>query len=555
MGWRSYGTDTIPPVPPSLRPNRETLLFWILLALHLLPIWIFPFIPTQDGPGHQAVTFILRQYDHPAAGLLRQYFLPNQEALPNWFIFFLMGRVLGFVSVPMAEKILLTAYVFLLPLSARYALRAIDPRAGFLAVLAFPFLYNFMFNMGFFNFCFSLAAFFFAVGYWLKHAERMGPGRTMVLALLMLWVYFCHPVTLVMAIAALMTLAGWRMLLDLLAAPERRFAPAALWRGFRRWLLAPALACLPPLILTASFMGSRSGSRIVMLPMWVKIKHLAGLYSLASLSIWTIPLAIALAFLFYAVAALCLRARRGGALQTGDGLLLTVGVLTVAFFAAPNQLSGGGFVNHRLVLFPFLTAILWFGTFEHPVRRRLRVQLAAAGIALAFLGLFAWEYRQTDRLLSEIVAAGDFIEPDHTFLFLSYAHQGEDGKGGKTTFRTWPFVHAGGYLAARKRLVDLSLYEAKEDYFPFYFRPALNPFFLLAANPLGIESHPPDVDLLGYQRRTGGSVDYVMLWGLRDELRGDPKVRAVLGQLAAAYDLIHRTRDGRVLLYKRRPPI
>lgn len=541
-------------MPPAPRPSRETLLFWTLLAFHLLPIWIFPFIPTQDGPGHQAVAFILRQYDHPAAGLLRQYYLPNQEALPNWFIFFLMGRVLGFVSVPMAEKILLTAYVLLLPLAARYALRAIDPRAGFLAVLAFPFLYNFMFNMGFFNFCFSLAAFFFAVGYWLKHAERMGPGRTVVLALLILWVYFCHPVTLVVTVAALLTLAGWRMLLDLLAAPERRFTPAALWPAFRRRLLAPALACLPPLILIASFVLSRSGSRVEMLPMWVKIKHLAGLYSLVSLSIWTLPLAIALAVLFYVVAALCLRERRGSPLREGDGLLLAAAVLAVAFFAAPSQLSGGGFVNHRLLLFPFLTLILWFGTFEHPVRRRLGIQIAAAGIALAFLGLFAGEYRQTGRSLSEIVAAGDSIEPDHTFLFLSYAHQGEDGKGGNTIFRTWPFVHAGGYLAARKRLVDLSLYEANEDYFPLYYRPALNPFLHLAPGPLGIESRPPEVDILGY-RRTGGSVDYVLLWGLRDELRGDPKVRAVEAQLAAAYDLIHRTPDGRVLLYKLRPPI
>ena len=114
------------------------------------------------------------------------------------------------------------------------------------------------------------------------------------------------------------------MLLDLLAAPERRFAPAAVWRGFRHWLLAPALACLPPLILIASFVLSRAGSRIEMLPMWVKIKHLAGLYSLVSLSTWTIPLAIALAVLFYAVAALCLRARWGRAPQAGDGLLLAV---------------------------------------------------------------------------------------------------------------------------------------------------------------------------------------------------------------------------------------
>ena len=540
---------------PARRPTPETLLFWALLALHLLPIWIFPFIPTQDGPGHQAVTFILRQYDHPAAGILRQYFLPNQEALPNWFIFFLMGQVLGFVSVPLAEKILLTAYVLLLPLAARHALRAIDPRAGFLAMLAFPFLYNFMFNMGFFNFCFSLAAFFFALGYWLKHAERMGPARTVILALLVLWVYFCHPVTLVVTVAALLTLAGWRMLLDLLAVPERRFAPAALWRGFRRWLLAPSLACLPPLILIGSFVLSRSGSRVEMLPMWVKIKHLAGLYSLVSLSTWTIPLAIALAFLFYAVAALCLRERWGRAAQRGDGLLLAAAVLAVAFFAAPSQLSGGGFVNHRLLLFPFLILILWFGTFEHPAGRRLGIQIAAAGIALALLSLFAWKYAQIDRSLSEIVAAGKAVEPDHTVLFLSYAHQGEDEEGAPLAFRTWPFVHAGGYLAARQRLVDLSLYEANEDYFPLYYRPALNPFLHLAPGPLGIEGRPPEVDLLGYPRRTGGSVDYVLLWGLRDELRGDPKVRAVQDQLAAAYDLIHRTRDGRVLLYKRRPTL
>ena len=542
-------------MPPSPRPTRETLLFWALLALHLLPIWIFPFIPTQDGPGHQAVAFILRQYDHPAAGLLRQYYLPNQEALPNWFIFFLMGRVLGFVSVPVAEKILLTAYVLLLPLAARYALRAIDPRAGFLAVLAFPFLYNFMFNMGFFNFCFSLAAFFFAVGYWLKHAERMGPGRTAVLALLVLWVYFCHPVTLVVTVAALLTLAGWRMLLDLLAAPERRFAPAALWRGFRRWLLAPALACLPPLILIASFVLSRSGSRIEMLPMWVKIKHLAGLYSLVSLSTWTIPLAIALAFLFYAMAALCLRARWGRPLQAGDGLLLAVAVLAVAFFAAPSQLSGGGFVNHRLLLFPFLTL--------DPLVRHLRAPRPPAA-------------RHPDRgggdrpRLPRPVRLG--VPPDrppplrdrgrgrlhragpHLPLPLLRA-PGGGRKGGEATFRTWPFVHAGGYIAARKRLVDLSLYEANENYFPLYYRPALNPFLHLTPGPLGIESRPPEVDLLGYPRRTGGSVDYVLLWGLRDELRADPKVRAVQDQLAAAYDLIHRTRDGRVLLYKRRPAI
>lgn len=539
---------------PRNSPSRESVLFWGLLALHLVPIWIFPFIPTQDGPSHQALTLILRQYDHPGAGLLRQYYLPNREALPNWFIFFLMVKALGFVAVPVAEKILLSVYIFLLPLGARYALRAIDPRAGFLALLAFPFLYNFTFNMGFFNFCFSLAAFLFTLGYGLKHRERMGPGRTALLTLLVLWVYFCHPVTLVVTVAALFTLAGWRLLLDLLAAPEPRFTLRTLGRGFRRRLLAPTVAALPAMILMAAFVRGRAGAGSFRLPMAAKVKHLAGLYSLVSLTTWTIPLATALAVLFSALAALCLRARRKQPLQPGDGLLLAAAVLAVTFFAAPSNLSGGAFINHRLVLFPFLTLMLWFATFEHPARRRLAVQALAAALALGFLGLMAWKYAELDAGIAEVVAVGDHVVPDHTFLFLSYAHQGLDAAGRPAVFRVWPFVHAGGYVGARRRLVDLSLYEANENYFPLLYRPALNPYDHLAAGPLGIEGVPPWVDLAAYPRRTGGTVDYVLLWGLRDEQKADPKVRDVLGQLAAGYDLIARSASGRALLFRARRP-
>ncbi len=264
------------PPSPHRRISGEGLLFAILLILHVAPIWAFRFFPTQDGPGHQALAFILRQFDRPEAGILRQYYALNREALPNEFIFFLMNHVLGFLTVPVTEKVLLTLYLVLLPISVRYALRGINQRAGFLAILSFPFLYNFTLHMGFFNFSFSLPAFFFTVGYWLRHGERMTPLRTAALALLILWVYFCHPVTLVMTAAALLTLAGWRVLLERGA-------------GFGRWLLPPLLALLPAVSLMAAFLGRRMGSKIDFLPLAVKLKHLAGLYSLASLSHWTPP--------------------------------------------------------------------------------------------------------------------------------------------------------------------------------------------------------------------------------------------------------------------------
>ncbi|MEA2604329.1 MAG: hypothetical protein QOF89_5321 [Acidobacteriota bacterium] len=534
-----------PPVAPRRRISGEGLLFAILLILHVAPIWAFRFFPTQDGPGHQALAFILRQYDRPDAGLLRQYYALNREALPNEFIFFLMNHVLGFLPVPVTEKVLLTLYALLLPLSVRYALRGIAQpgidRAGFLAILSFPFLYNYTLHMGFFNFNFSLPAFFFTVGYWLRHGERMTPLRTAALALLILWVYFCHPVTLVMTAAALLTLAVWRLLL------ERGLERGA---GFRRWLLPPLLALLPALILMFSFLGRRMDSKIGFLPLGVKLEHLAGLYSLASLSHWTPPLAAALALLFYILTVLALRQRGKRPPEIRDGLLLVVLVFLAAYLLAPSEISGGGFVNHRLNLFPFLALILWLGAFEYSDRRRRWIQIVATVLSLLFLLVHVRAYALLNQGLSEIAAAGDHMEPDHTFLYLSYAHKGEQPNHRELAFRTEPFLHAGGYLAAEKRLVDLSLYEANEDYFPLYYRPDLSPYRHLSVGLLGIEQEPPRAEILAYPQRTGGRVDYVLIWGLRPDRQGEPGVRKVLDQLAEGYEVVWKGADGRVELYR-----
>src|SRR6185295_5102717 len=148
----------------------------------------------------------------------------------------------------------------------------------------------------------------------------------------------------------------------------------------------------PALVLMISFVGRRAGATVSMLPLWAKVKHLGGLYSLASVSRWTILLSAALALLFFIVAFVCLRAQRWRPFELGDGLLWVAVIFALIFFVAPSELAGGGFINHRLNLFPFLVLILWFGTFDHPLWRRRSIQIAAAGIALAFLAVFTSMY-------------------------------------------------------------------------------------------------------------------------------------------------------------------
>ena len=47
----------------------------------------------------------------------------------------------------------MAGYVVLLPLALRYALRGVDPRAGWLAVVAVPFTPHYLFTYGFYNLC------------------------------------------------------------------------------------------------------------------------------------------------------------------------------------------------------------------------------------------------------------------------------------------------------------------------------------------------------------------------------------------------------------------
>ncbi|HWM92486.1 MAG TPA: hypothetical protein VN493_17100 [Thermoanaerobaculia bacterium] len=529
------------------RPDRETWLFAALIVLHLLPVWLLPFAPTQDGPAHLSMAHALRQDGTSEGNYLREYFVPNEEAVPNRFIFFLLADVLRFLSLPVAEKVLLSAYVVLLPLSARYALRSVRPQAGFLAFLSFPFTYNFLLNMGFYNFCFSLPAFLFSLGFWLRQRGRLGIARTAGLALLILWTYFCHPVTLGVLVGTLLTLASWRTLLAL----RRR-------QGLRslRWLAGPLMASAPAVVLLLSFFQDRMGGPVSDMTLAAKARQLAALYSLVSLDTRLVAFSLALSTVLglLALTALGHRSRRRHLLRA-DGLLLATLLLTVIYFVAPNEMGQGGFVTHRLNLFPFLVLILWLGTFSFPEALRVSIRSAGAAISFGFLGAMFAIWAGLGAYLSDILTAAPHVEPRRTLLTLSFSNAGveEDGSG-DLTFRTWPFVHAGSHIAARVSVVDLALYEAHEDYFPLTYRPERDPFVHLVREPLELEAEPPRVDLPGYRARTGGRIDYVLLVWPEALPPDDPRARELRRQLAATYERIHTSPEGLAELWRWRWP-
>ncbi|HKI32962.1 MAG TPA: hypothetical protein VKA46_14010 [Gemmataceae bacterium] len=506
--------------------DPDRLLFFALLALYVLPLWVFPFFPSQDGPTHLENAVILRDYGRPDRPLLRTFYTLSSDFDPNWFGHLALAGLMSLFPPLIAEKVLLTGYLVLLPLAARYALNGVRAGAGWLAVLTFPFAQHFLYHMGFHNFCYSLAVFFFVAGYWLRHADHVGVRQTLALAALVVLLYFCHLVAVVMAFMLIGTLAlGWTVL------DRRARRPSSI----RLRLLGPAVAFVPALALGLAFVG-RQGQAM----QWeykplllTRLLELDVLVSYLDLE----RLLSRLTFLgLLGLAAFVLWKRwRARLLEKRDLLLAVVALALVAYFTAPSEMSGGSFLNTRLSLFVFLFLILWLGA--HPLDPRLKrgVQAAAALVALGLLGLHTWAYAEFNTSLKEYVDVASRLKPGVTVLPLTFSHQLQAGHLGKA--KVGAFRHAAAYLTLRGDVVELENYEANTGYFPVRYRPELNPFDHIGrenGRDKGLQAEPPDVTFLDYRP----PVDYVLLWNVPDKPRDSPAGAAIFDQLDRSYERV-----------------
>jgi hypothetical protein len=532
------------------------LLFAGLVAVHLVPVWAFPYFPSQDGPVALNNGNILREYNDPSLPVFREYLTISRNPDPSWAVHVILAGLMLVLPPLLAEKLLLSGYVVLLPLSVRYAIRSVRPESGFAAVLAFPFIYNYLLHVGFYNFAYSLPLFFLVVGGWLRHHRSLGLRNGALLAALAAVLYFCHIVSLALAVAAVGFLAAWLSLCDAASRNRRRVPWGAALRaailpriGGAAALFAPSLG-LSLLFLAKQGAGVTEGHY----PFPYLFQRLVHLDSLLSHTPPERHAATAVAALFGLLLAGRLIAKVApGRFDRWDGLLLIAAFYTAVYFLAPEKMSGGAFISFRLNLFPFLALILWLGAQPHGRTSRAAVTLAASAIALVFLGLHASGYAVLNDHLAEYLSGADLVEPNSTVLPLCYAHYGRGPEGGPLSARIKVFLHAAGYLGALRDAVDLDNYQANATYFPTLWRPERNPFKHLSLTEHGLESLPPCVDVLGYPGKTGGRVDYVLLWGLDEPMRRHPCTQITLRQLEAGYDLVHTSpQRGQMRLYRRK---
>lgn len=499
----------------SIKEDRLSQLILILTLLHLIPIWAFKYFPSQDGPCHLENSYMLLHYFDSDLIYSRYYDL-NIAPFPNWFSHLTLASLMILFPPLIAEKILLTGYVLLFVCSMLYFLGSVDRESRPYVLLAFPFIYNYLLHMGFYNFSFSFPLMFLTIGWWFRRRDELEPRTILWLNLLLIWLYFCHIVSQLLAIGSIL----------LLAVAHNRL------KAHRAALLAASIS--PSYALPIYYILSRGTARGARWPTDRLLSYFGEIGSLTSYDAREYWVGKALAIVF-AVLILYTLIRRLGLLggerpriKLKDAFFALAAVFTLLYFYMPDSMSGGGFITSRLNLYPFIAILPWLSPDVWRPLKRLLLGIALA-VILVHLGFTAYYYRLLNEGLEEYTAAIDLVSENETILPVSFNHTGGD------SLRIGLYLHAAGYYCiAKKGVVELDNYEGATGYFPLKYKPEMNPFLIMGC----IECMTGDI----HPEKYPVPIDYVLLWCPKDEFPAK-------GWIEENYELV--LSRGRMRFYRR----
>jgi len=406
-------------------------------AAALVPIWLFPWFPTQDGPSHLYNAFVLARYGDAASVVVRSYFQLNLRLFPNWTTYFLMAPLTRILPPLVVQQIVLSICVISIPAAVVYLQKSFKPAADPTALLGVLLAFSYVLFMGFFNFVIGAALFAIATGFWWRRRN----GRYLYgLYGLLIAIYLSH------GLAFAVTLLG----IAILAAVERR------WRVFVE--LAPAF-----ILFLLDALTRPQGQPLFRSFRW-HLRQLVAFFAAGHIAIAAMTLAI----VTIAIIAAFVRSRPNPA-------AIVSAVLFLAYFVVPwRYMAEGtvqaGWINERLLFLTILTLPAWI------VLPRPSVSIPLLLIAIgAHIGATSLQVARINGYIRDITRCAALIRPHTTIqTFFPMAD---------VTPQVTPTLHLTAYLGLQTDVVDLDDYEARLPDFPLAYRahlPSRPPDYIVA---------------------------------------------------------------------------
>lgn len=493
---------------------RRQLVVTALTAAYLGVIWGFQYLPTCDGPSHVMNAVIIKKLLTGDGGVVHDYYALNLKPVPNLAHHALLVPLLFVFKPTAAEKVALTLLVVAFAGAWRSLAAQIAGRRGAAAEAFFlPLAFALPFQMGFFSFLWSLAAAAFALAFLYRHRDLSLWLQTVYLTAAGVGIYFCH-------------LFGWASFVAGAAVIiVVRTAGDTLSRLKRLAALVPA--AVPGL----AYLAFTPHDEPAYWPARRILDHLAG-GVFRSFNVYQFWLGYAAAAIFLGGAVWTLVARprrpRGARWRAADLLLLgAVGTAALCFILPEAGPLGGGWLVRRAVLLPYLLLALWFcGT--APPRLEKTLRFVAPAFAALYLGATGWGYYTAQPDIREFVSGKCVVRPNARFVAYIY-HFPKD----KYNINAYMF-HVSAYYAMESDAVDLTNYEAGNQYFPVKWRRGGVP-----ARRKALSVGTPIMEVAGGFE----NVDYLLCWRINPFVQ---EIRDVFRD----YELVHAKRHFMILKRK-----
>ena len=507
---------------------REKIWFNVFLLIFLLPVITLKYFPTTDGPSHLYNASLIKQllFNNNISSL---FFHFNTYPQLNWSGHVLLTLLQCLLPAWLAEKLLLITYVSSLAFSFRLLVLQINNNVGFGTFLIFPFLYTFIFYLGFYNFLLSLPLIFFICWYWNRNVADLSAHKFIVMAILFLVIYFSHLLSFAIAVLCVCTMVLFHYKKN----------------EWMKQIVLFICSVLPCLLLASIFFFNNKLTGFNGTIDYLPIKELIGFLTDARPLIcytqleseWT--QIVFFVFLVLIITQMVMRLKLHlknklsyNFFKAYDVWFLLAMFSIILLFAIPDNIASGGFVSIRLSLFVFLFFAIWLAVAESV---SIIKNVAILIVVFVTIKLSYDRFQSTNCLCNEvkiIEQASKFINNNSVVLPLNYSTR-------------WTTINTLNYVGCIKQVVVLDNYEAGHKTFPLLWNTKVDPSIYLGEQ--GKNNHPC-VSILEYEKRIQHKVDYVITFQ-RDIAMNDSCTLSTLSQLNTLYRKIFEDETRLVEVY------
>ncbi|HEY3373057.1 MAG TPA: hypothetical protein VGK10_19560 [Prolixibacteraceae bacterium] len=518
----------------SFLSKDEVIIFYGILVINITFLFYTRFYPSMDGPAHLYNSNLIKQL-LVRNSFLGQFYQISTFPIPNWTSHFILTFLHFLFPGWLCEKLLIILYVTGMALSFRHLIKTLKPENVALSIFIFPFIYSFLFHLGFYNYSISFIFFFLTLSFWINNYKANQPSLYLYTGLFLIGTYLSN----ILTFAFLGITLGCTIFLfeaESNSLLSKKYIGSCLQR-----LLRLTTGSLPSLLLfifffqQVSFPAPQHQYQSSELIKWINDVRSLIVFSYQGEEVITGQFFHILVFLLlFSIVINENKARLRNMFLNARPTIAYFSVLVafVLFFVWPDG-SSAGMMSDRLSLMFFILFTILVITQTLPVKLQSVFTVIVIFLHLILLTKHTAIIHDLNRDAISINETARYIDENKVVLPVNLSDN-------------WIQPHFSNYLGVDKPLVILENYELETNWFPVRWN---------ANSPEIILGNRPSIDGLSWHQSGNTSkqlpIDYIFLYGNLSKI-GDNNWKELNEIIDTEFILKYKSKDNYIELYQRK---